>query len=80
MGRVITTFERADMVDANSKSGAKAGTGDGALELHEVRSQASGCCLSLSPSLPLSLSPSLFPSLSLVPLSPSPSLSLVPCP
>ena len=43
MARVITTFERADMVDANFKSGAKAGTGDGALELHEVRSQPSGC-------------------------------------
>ena len=39
----FTTFERADMVDANSKSEAKAGTGDGALELYEVRSQPSGC-------------------------------------
>ena len=32
---VIATFERADAVDKNSKSGAKEGAGDGALELHE---------------------------------------------
>ena len=35
MTRVIILFERADQVDANSKSGAKAGAGDGSLELHE---------------------------------------------
>ena len=35
MGRVIKIFERADQVDENSKSGEKAGAGDGSLELHE---------------------------------------------
>ena len=33
--RIISIFERADLVDENSKSRMKAGTGDGALELHE---------------------------------------------